>query len=294
MAPVDEAQPAALPYCLPPNLISIVQSQPSPPAEPGFDQTQSTIPVLLYHSVPLADGDQDPISVPHDLFRTHMEVVAGSGRTPISVSGLAAGLRGERPLPVRPVTITFDDAYGDTPAAVDLVLSYGLCASVFVTTGQLDAGPMIRSDQLEQLAAQPDRVELGAHSVTHPFLDELSSDEVETELCESKRALEKVIGRAVDSFAYPFGAYNRDVRAAVIDAGFSSAAAVKNAISHPADDPWAIARWTVKGATTPQQLERILGGTGAPRAWEKERLRTRAYRATRRLRRRLRGSGRKP
>ncbi len=216
-----------------------------------------------------------------------MEVVASSGRTPITVGELAAGLRGVRQLPPRPVGITFDDAYRDTPAAIDLVLSHGLRASVFVTTGQLDSGPMIRSDQLERLAAQPERIELGAHSVSHPFLDELSSDEVEWELRESKRALETVIGRAVDSFAYPFGAYDRDVRTAVIDAGFSCAAAVKNAISHPADDPWAIARWTVKGATTPGQLERILEGDGAPRAWENERLRTRAYRATRRLRRRL-------
>lgn len=271
------------------NLILTMQSQPSPPIAPGFEQIPDAIPVLLYHSIPQVDADPDPLSVPQDLFRAHMEAVASSGRTPISVGELAAGLRGERQLPARPVTITFDDAYGNTPAAVDLVLSYGLCASVFVTTGQLDSGPMIRSDQLERLAGQPDRVELGAHSVSHPFLDELSPDEVEWELRESKRALETVIGRAVDSFAYPFGAYNRDVRAAVVDAGFSSAAAVKNAISHPSDDPWAIGRWTVKGATTPRQLERILDGGGAPRAWEHERLRTRAYRAARRVRRRLHG-----
>jgi len=275
-------------------LTSIVQSQPSPPTEPAFEQTHSAIPVLLYHSVPRADAAPDPLSVPQGLFRAHMEVVARSGRTPIDIAELAAGLRGERRLPAQPVTITFDDAYDDTPAAVDLVLSHGLCASVFVTAGQLDSGQMISRAQLERLAAQPDRIELGAHSVSHPFLDELTPDEVEWEIRESKRALEGVVGRAVDSFAYPFGAYDRDVRAAVIDAGFSAAAAVKNAISHPADDPWAIARWTVKGTTRPRQLERILKGDGAPRAWENERLRTRAYRMARRSRRRLRGGGGKP
>jgi peptidoglycan/xylan/chitin deacetylase (PgdA/CDA1 family) len=257
-----------------------------PAAEPGSGETSDAIPVLLYHSVPPA-SDPDPLSVPQELFRDHMEAVTASGRSPVSVGELAAGLRGEKALPTRPVAITFDDAYDDTPAAIDLVLSHGLTASVFVTTGQLDSGRMISSEQLERLSTQPDRVELGAHTVSHPFLDEISRDQVDWELGESKRTLEALIGRAVLSFAYPFGAYSREVRAAVVDAGFSSAAAVKNAISHPADDPWAIARWTVRGRTTAGQLERILAGDGAPRAWASERLRTRAYRTARRLRRRL-------
>ena len=45
------------------------------------------------------------------------------------------------------------------------------------------------------------------------------------------------------TFAYPHGAYDKRVRQAVIDAGYVSAAAVKNAFSHPADDPYAIAAW---------------------------------------------------
>ena len=41
----------------------------------------------------------------------------------------------------------------------------------------------------------------------------------------------------ITTFAYPHGNYHRGVRAAVVEAGFDSAAAVKNAFSHPADDP---------------------------------------------------------
>ncbi len=71
------------------------------------------------------------------------------------------------------MAITFDDAYEDTPRAVELLRERGLRASVYVTTGQIDSGTMIRREQLEQLARAPETVELGAHTVSHPPLDEL-------------------------------------------------------------------------------------------------------------------------
>jgi peptidoglycan/xylan/chitin deacetylase (PgdA/CDA1 family) len=244
------------------------------------------IPVLLYHAVPDNAPADDPLSVPYEQFATHVEAIVSSGRTPVSVAEIAAGLRGDRPLAEHAVAVTFDDAYEDTTRAVERLRESGLRASVYVTTGQIDSGRMIRREQLEQLALQPETVELGAHTVNHPPLDELDIEEIEHEVSDSKQALEQMIGRSVDTFAYPFGAYDVRVRTAVIDAGFSSAAAVKNALSHPDDDPWAIARFTVGTATSAEQIAQILDGQGAPYAWNGERLRTRGYRAVRKLRRR--------
>lgn len=244
------------------------------------------IPVLLYHAVPDNASAEDPLSVTYEQFATHVDAIVSSGRTPLSVAEIAAGLRGERRLAEYAVAVTFDDAYDDTPRAVELLRERGLRASVYVTTGQIGTGQMIRHEQLEQLADQPGAVELGAHTVTHPPLDELDIKEMRREVSDSKHALEQMIGRRVDTFAYPFGAYDTRVRAAVIDAGFRSAAAVKNALSHSADDPWAVARFTVTAATGVEQIAEILEGRGAPYAWSGERLRTRGYRAARKLRRR--------
>ncbi len=226
------------------------------------------------------------MSVPYKQFAGHVDAIVDSGRTPVSIAEIASGLRGERPLSERAVAVTFDDAYADTPRAVELLREHGLRASVYVTTGQIDSGPMIRREQLEQLARQPETVELGAHTVNHPPLDELDIEEIKREVSDSKQTLEQMIDRGVDTFAYPFGAYDARVRTAVIDAGFSSAAAVKNALSHPDDDPWAIARFTVGAATSSEQIVQILDGQGAPYAWHGERLRTRGYRSVRKFRRR--------
>ena len=242
--------------------------------------------MLLYHAVPDNATADDPLSVPYEQFARHVDAILDSGRTPVSVAEIASGLRGERSLAKHAIAVTFDDAYEDTPRAVELLREQGLRASVYVTTGQIDSGRMIRREQLEQLAQQPETVELGAHTVNHPPLDELGIEEIKREVLDSKQALEQMIDRGVDTFAYPFGAYDARVRAAVIDAGFSSAAAVKNALSHPNDDPWAIARFTVGTATSTEQIAQILDGGGAPLAWHGERLRTRGYRAVRKFRRR--------
>lgn len=253
--------------------------------------SHQVIPVLLYHRVPRTGDSADPLSVSHKRFAAHVDAILDSGRTPVTIGEIAAGLRGERRLPDRPMAITFDDAYDDTLDAVELLCARGLRTGVYVTTGQVDTKSMIRRGQLEQLAGRPDMVELGAHSVTHPHLDELSLTEIEREVSHSKRRLEQLVGRSVDTFAYPYGAYDTRVRAAVIAAGFCSAAAVKNALSHGADDPWAIARWTVRSSTGAQQVARVLEGHDAPRAWRRERLRTSGYRAARRFRRTLARGG---
>lgn len=247
--------------------------------------------MLLYHAVPRAPDAEDLLSVDRDTFAAHLDAIEESGRTPMTIGEIAAALRGERPLPSRPLGITFDDADEGTLEALDLLCGRSLRATVYVITGEIGSGNGFKRDQLRDLCGRGEQIQLGAHSITHPHLDELSRPEVEREVRESKARLEEEAGCAIATFAYPYGAYDRGVREVVVDAGFDSAAAVKNAVSHLDDDPWAIARWTVGNATGPAEIAAVLDGRGAPLAWKHERLRTRGYRALRRLRRKLSSPG---
>jgi peptidoglycan/xylan/chitin deacetylase (PgdA/CDA1 family)/GT2 family glycosyltransferase len=256
----------------------------------GDASAPSPIPVLLYHRIAAADDDR--FAVTPERFSQHVRLIAASGRTPVTIGELADGIQGKRPLPARPVAVTIDDAYEDTPRAVAESVANGLSVTVYVTTGTLDRPGMLSTSQLRALAAMGPKVELGAHSDSHAHLDALEQAEVRRELRTSKRHLEQLMRRPVETFAYPHGSYDDAVRAAVIDAGYRSATAVKNAISHPDDDPWAIARYTVTSATTMGRLADILDGRSAPLAWRRERLRTWAARTARRLRRRVAQAGR--
>ncbi len=245
------------------------------------------IPVLLYHSVSHKSrrGDQ-PYTVSPSSFAAHVEAVAASGREALRMTELAAGLRGERPLPERAVAVTFDDGFADTYDAIEVLLRRDLSSTVYVTSGGVGAGDRLSAPQLAELALLPP-VEIGAHAVRHRRLDELAEWEMVHEVSASKAALEEVMRASVCSFAYPHGAYNRRTREAVIASGYHSASAVKNAVSHGRDDPFAISRWTVSAQTSASRIADVLEGKDVPLGWTRERLRTRAYRTVRRHRRRL-------
>jgi peptidoglycan/xylan/chitin deacetylase (PgdA/CDA1 family) len=248
------------------------------------------IPILLYHSVS-AHVEEDRFAVAPDRFASHAEAIAASGATALTISEIADCLRGLRRLPEHPVAITFDDGFEDTVAAVEVLSRHGLRSTAYITTGSVGEAKMISERQIGTLAGWRGAMELGAHSVTHPRLDELPPESARDEIASSKLALESLIDRRVDTFAYPHGAYDARTRALVKEAGFRSAAAVKNALSHSHDDPWAIARWTVQSTTTADDVHAFLSGIGAPLAWREQRARTRAFRIVRRARRSLLNAG---
>src|SRR5439155_805016 len=99
-----------------------------------------------------------------------------------------------------------------------------------------------------------------------------------TQLAEGPR------GARTLSFAYPHGSHDRRSVAAVRDAGYTSAVAVKNALSHSGDDVFALARVTIEAHTSTATVRAALDGTlrMAPRG---ELWRTRGYRQLRRWRR---------
>ncbi len=82
-------------------------------------------------------------------------------------------------------------------------------------------------DEVAKLA-RCNLIDIGAHTVNHPVLSALPVDDQIAEICESKQAIEDIIGIKVSSFSYPFGCkrdYTDATVQAVRHAGFSSACA---------------------------------------------------------------------
>ena len=238
------------------------------------------IPIILYHAV-VAGGD--PFSVHPALFRQQIDAVRDSGRTPLTVSGLAAALTGRAPLPARPVVVTFDDGTADfVQAALPHLLAAGLPATLYVTTAQIGRPGMLSWHEVGQVAATG--VEVGAHSRNHPHLDTVRRRRLQREITQSRSDVEHHLERPCRSFAYPHGSYTRTVRDLVAASGFTSAVAVRDAFSHEADDVFALARLTVRRDADPEKVAGWLAGSGAPRSSPHELLRTTVFRQIRRAR----------
>ncbi|MCW3817418.1 polysaccharide deacetylase family protein [Micromonospora sp. DR5-3] len=251
---------------------------------------KTVVPVLCYHSI--GDVPRDNTlrwSVSPGDFDEQLALIQESGRTPMTVSGYAAVLRGLAPLPPRPVLITFDDGFPDlAETALPVLRRHRLTATAYVIAARVgtapspDRDPSLDWDQLRELHAHG--VEIGSHSRSHRALDCLRHTELHQEAAGSRRLLEDGMGTPVRSFAYPYGYHSLAVRSAVRAAGYSSACGVKNALSHPNDDVFAIARVLIERDTGVAGIGALLDGTGWPLAWRGERLRTRGWRAYRRAR----------
>jgi peptidoglycan/xylan/chitin deacetylase (PgdA/CDA1 family) len=66
-------------------------------------------------------------------------------------------------------------------------------------------------------------IEIGAHTVTHPFLSQLPIASQRDEIQQSKDYLEKIVGHPVTSFSYPNGSYITETTSIVQEIGFHCA-----------------------------------------------------------------------
>jgi peptidoglycan/xylan/chitin deacetylase (PgdA/CDA1 family) len=161
--------------------------------------------VLYYHAVPAAH---------RELFARQMDVL----------------LQWARPLPTEPATklepgqryavVTFDDGFLSVleNAAPELTRRR-IPWTIFVPSGCLGQTPawlrtahpaarndrVMIADELRALVNDP-LVTVGSHTVNHAHLVEIGPDRAGVELSQSKADLERILGRSVDRFSYPFGA----------------------------------------------------------------------------------------
>jgi peptidoglycan/xylan/chitin deacetylase (PgdA/CDA1 family) len=239
-----------------------------------------------------ADPQDMPFTIPPADLARQLDLLAARGVRTITVSAYAELLRAGAPVPPDTVLVTLDDAYADTVDVwLPALLERGMTGTVYVTTGCV--GRRVRGSTMIDWRGVEDLhragIEIGAHSHTHAQLDVLSPGRVRDEMVRPRDLLEHRLSARVASFAYPHGFHTQALKKAVAATGYSSAAGVKNAFSGPGDDLFALARLTLTRETTDERLAGWLDGDGAPDTWTTERLRTRAWRLSRRLRARGRG-----
>lgn len=80
----------------------------------------------------------------------------------------------------------------------------------------------MKHSQLEY-AGRSGLIEIGSHSVTHPYLNHKIREEQQREVFESKLILTELTRKPVNYFAYPGGNYNEQTLVLTINAGYEAA-----------------------------------------------------------------------
>ena len=112
------------------------------------------------------------------------------------------------PHAVRIVTTSWDDGDPSDLRIAGLLRSRGLSGTFYVPIFGCKGPRPLGRTELRSLSS--DRLEIGAHGLSHTSLPELSSRELAHELATCKRMLEDIVSEEVRVFCYPRGRYNAE------------------------------------------------------------------------------------
>ena len=187
--------------------------------------------VLAYHGVgpPTADDRWGLLIEPARL-RGHVVALKRLGYRFVTTEQLVDEYDGTG-LPRATAALTFDDGWLDgLTAATPLLNELGVAATFYVNPGSwgsvhhdvgAPAGRLLDRAQARMLAAQG--MAIGAHGMTHVDLRGLDDAELEADLRRCRSEIEAATGTPCRTFAYPYGAWDERVEAAVASAGYALA-----------------------------------------------------------------------
>ncbi len=170
-----------------------------------FQRDADGVPILAYHRV--NDTDDNPATLTVADFDAQMKYLVDSGYKVISPDDLLDAWENGKPLPEKPVVITFDDGHADIYKNVFPILQkYNMRATVFVVTDHMGTADYLTWDQARALQ-NGGFVDIESHTMTYKNLATLRGDKLWNEIYGSKQAIEWALKKPAKFIAYPEGKY---------------------------------------------------------------------------------------
>jgi len=160
--------------------------------------------------------------------------------------------------------LTFDGYYDDQiENALPVLEQFQFPATFFPVSDGLgeESGHLAVLRRNELRAIEKSGHSIGCHSHSHPDLTGLSGADLHREVHGSKQILEEIMGRPVNAFCYPYGAYDARVRKVVQEAGFDVAFTVDLGGVRRGDDLYLLKRVPVLGEPSVGEFTAYLSGT---------------------------------
>lgn len=189
----------------------------------AFYRANYEVPILMYHRITEPEGKDAALSVSPKTFEKQMEFLKSHRYRVISLEELIQRLRARRSAPFNTVVITFDDGTVDNIGkAYPILRKMNLPATIFMITDNIGKEGWLADEDLRLLDEAG--IAIGSHTVHHRYLpDVLTDDEVRTELRDSKKRLESILGHSISLFSYPAGGADDRIEGLVEKEGYTGA-----------------------------------------------------------------------
>jgi peptidoglycan/xylan/chitin deacetylase (PgdA/CDA1 family) len=218
---------------------------------------RSRAAVFYFHDVvPAADLGGLPVThrpyvVAREDFRAYLFAAAQAPRRALPAGQVPGELGGGF------YGLTFDDGHASNyTEAFPVLREHRLRATFFVVPTLVDAPGHVTWAQLREMAAAG--MEVGSHSLTHPFVDRLDRAGLRREFGDSKAIIEDRLGAAVRSASLPRGWEPPDLVAVLAELGYRVFCTSRVGWWHPGDQPLLMPRIAVRQGMSVESFTAIL------------------------------------
>ncbi len=169
------------------------------------------IPILIYHALFDQDQNKEKYALHKGTFEAQMQTIYNNQISTLSLDDLSNPKSG--------VVITFDDGNeSDYTLAYPILKKYGLTAVFFVIVSRVGQAGHVTWSQLAEM--QSNGMAIQSHSLTHPYLSEISAESLYLELHGSKTGIEKKLPQPVHFLAIPGGFFSDEVLRMAEEVGY--------------------------------------------------------------------------
>ncbi len=218
------------------------------------------VPIFMYHHIreftekmtPMARG----LSVTPESLEKQLSYFNDEKYASLTLDQLFHSISSEQIPQKKSVVFTFDDGYRDFyQNAYPLFKKYNFHAIIFLIASDLGAPDYLTWDQIHEMDTSG-LIEFGSHTLTHAELSKESVDEQKKQIAESKKLLEKKLGKKITFFCYPYGKYTNVTMQLVQDAGYAGALTTHFGVSHGLSNMYEIPRVRIGDGDVDEHLQK--------------------------------------